>query len=323
MKKTSFTLGFDLGGTKLASALLNNKGEIIDFIKMPVHMKREGSAAATQKRILNLMSDIAMDFKNRFPRETSGAHFKGVGLASAGPLNTEEGKLINPVNYPGWKVVPIRDMLQKELDRVKFKGKVHFQHDATAAALAEGWVGGAKGMNTFALVTVGTGVGTGLIFNGMPAQSGGMGSEYGHSIVNLPGLQSAPNALHHYTVEGIASGTGLLRRAKELGFIGNSVEELVDGKDTKYEQLYKDMSWALATLCYNLSIGYNVEKIFVSGGLIKIKDLYLKEMKAHYSSMIRQMNSDFECKIEIAKTKNHAGVIGAGYLPYLYSSSRS
>jgi Transcriptional regulator/sugar kinase len=319
--QTTFTLGFDLGGTKLASALLDNRGEIVDFIKVPVHMKSDGNALATQKRILTLMSDIAIDFKNRFPAETTGARFKGVGLASAGPLNTEQGKLVNPVNYPGWKIVPIRDMLQKELDRVKFKSKVHFQHDATAAALAEGWVGGAKGMNSFALVTVGTGVGTGLIFNGMPAQSGGMGSEYGHTVVNLPGLQMHPDRLHHNTVEGIASGTGLLRRAKEMGFAGSSIEELVIEKDEKYQPLYQDMGWALATLCYNLSIGYNVEKIFVSGGLIKIKDLYFKEMKSHYSSMIRQMNADFECKIEIAKTKNHAGVIGAGYLPYLYSKS--
>jgi glucokinase len=318
MKNMTYTIGLDLGGTKLAAALLNNKGEMIDFIKVPVDMKREGSATKTQKRVIGLMTDIAMDFKNRFPKETSGKNFLGIGLASAGPLNAEEGLLTNPVNYPGWKIVPIRDLLQKSVVAQGFKTKVYFQHDATAAALAEGWVGGAQEMASYAVVTVGTGVGSGVIFNGMPAQSRGRGSEYGHTIVDYKKLQAHPDKLHHCTVEGVASGTGLLRRATEMGFEGTSVEELVAAKDAKYQVLYKDMSLALACLCYDLSIGYNLEKIFLSGGLIKIKSLYFNEMKAHYKSLIRQFNPDFECKIDIAQTKNTAGVLGAGYLPHLY-----
>jgi glucokinase len=317
MKKMTYTIGFDLGGTKLAAALLNNKGEMLDFIKVPVDMSREGSATKTQKRVISLMTDIALDFKNRFPKETKGKNFLGVGLASAGPLNTEDGTLTHPVNYPGWKVVPIRDLLQKDIQRCGFQTKVFFQHDATAAALAEGWVGGAKKMTSYAVVTVGTGVGSGVIFNGRPAQSRGRGSEYGHTIVDYKKLQENPSKLHHCTVEGIASGTGLLRRAKELGFQGTSVEELVASPEEKYQALYKDMALALACLCYDLSIGYNLEKIFLSGGLIKIKSLYLAELKSHYKNFIRQMNPDFECPIDIAKTKNTAGILGAGYLPYL------
>jgi glucokinase len=318
MKKMTYTIGLDLGGTKLAAALLDNKGKMLDFIKVPVEMRREKSALETQKRIIELMADICLDFKNRFPKETSSKNFLGVGLASAGPLNAEEGKLINPVNYPGWKIVPIRDLVKKEIHKRGFNVPVFFQHDGTAAALAEGWVGGGQGMSSFAVVTIGTGVGSGVIFNGFPAQSRGMGSEYGHTIVDFKKLQEHPDKLHHCTVEGVASGTGLLRRAKEMGFAGKSVEELVEEKDPKYQVLFKEMSWALACLCYDLSIGYNLEQIFLSGGLIKIRNLYLKDLKAHYKNMIKQMNPAFECKIEVAKTKNDAGVLGAGYLPYLY-----
>ncbi|QDK36755.1 ROK family protein [Bdellovibrio sp. NC01] len=323
MKKQTYTIGFDLGGTKLAAALLTDKGEMLDFVKVPVDMKRENSAAKTQKRVIQLMADIALDFKKRFPKETSASVFKGIGLASAGPLNAAEGKLINPVNYPGWKIVPIRDLVEKEINKQGFKTKVFFQHDATAAALAEGWVGGAKGMASFAVVSIGTGIGSGIIFNHFPCQSQGMGSECGHLIADFNKLKNNPDKLHHCTVEGIASGTGLLRRAREMGFTGNSVEELVESKDPKYNVLYADMAWALATLCYDLSLTFNLEKIFISGGLIKIKHLYLKELKANYSKMIRQLNPMFECKIEIAKSKNHAGVLGAGYLPHLYSQKKS
>lgn len=284
-------------------------------------MTREKSAIQTQRRLFTLMADIAVDFKNRFPKETGGKSFLGIGLASAGPLNAAEGKLINPVNYPGWKVVPIRDLVEKEIQSRGFKAKVHFQHDATAAALAEGWVGAAKGMASYAVVTVGTGVGSGVIFNHFPVQSRGMGSEYGHTIVDFKNLQKHPDRLHHCTVEGFASGTGLLRRARDLGFQGQSVEDLVQvAAEEKYQALFKEMAWALACLCYDLSIGYNLEKIFLSGGLIKIKHLYFNQLKAHYKNLIQQMNPAFECKIEIAKTKNHAGVLGAGFLPHLYGN---
>lgn len=323
MKSKTFSIGFDLGGTKLASALLNEKGEMLDFIKVPVDMRREKSALKTQKRVISLMADIALDFKKRFPKETTGKTFKGIGLASAGPLNVEKGALINPVNYPGWKIVPIRDLLEKEVRSRGFKSSVYFQHDATAAALAEGWVGGGKGLHSFAVVSVGTGVGTGLIFNGSPVQSRGMGSEYGHTIVDMQKLMASPQKLHHCTVEGNASGTGLLRKAREMGFAGSSVEELLDTKDSKYDVLFKEMSWALATLCYDLSIGYNLQSIFLSGGLIKIRHLYLKDLKAYYKNMLKQMNPAFECNIQVAKTMNHAGVLGAGYLPYLHQAKKN
>ena len=317
--KTSFTIGLDLGGTKLAAALLDQHGQIIDFQKVPVELRRESSVAQTQRRIIGLMGDLTCDFKKRFPKEVSSKYFKGIGLASAGPLNVERGELIFPANFPGWKKVPLVSLLEDEIRKRGFSKRIHFQHDATAAALAEGWIGAAQKMNTFAVVTIGTGIGTGIVFNGLPAQSRGMGSEYGHTIVDFSQIQQSPKEIKYGTVEGIASGLSLLRRARQRGFHGVSVEELVADKNPKYQSLYKDMALALGCLCHNLSIGYNLEKIFLSGGLIKIRNLYLDDLKAHYKDMIRQTNPAFECKIEIAKTKNKAGVIGAGYLPYLYS----
>lgn len=320
MKKTSYTIGLDLGGTKLASALLNQNGEIIDFIKVPVEMTKDGSALKTQKRVISLMADICHDFKKRYPKETSDKLFKGVGLASAGPLDTEKGLLINPINFPGWKKVSIRDDLAKELAKQKVKTKVAFQNDAIAAALAEGWIGGAREMKTYAVVTVGTGIGTGVIFNGKPCHSKGMGSEFGHLVADMNSVMKNPKELKKFTVEGIASGTGILRRAKEMGFRGESVEELVHayraGKK-EYQILFDEMAFALAILCYDLSIGFHLDGIFLSGGLIKIKDLYLENLKSNYSNLITEFNPNFKTKITPAKTGNHAGVIGAGYLPYL------
>lgn len=320
MKKTSFSIGLDLGGTKLASALLNQNGEMLDFIKVPVEMNKDGSALRTQKRVISLMADICHDFKKRYPKETNERFFQGVGLASAGPLDTDKGLLINPINFPGWKKVSIRDDLSQALLKLKIKTSVSFQNDAIAAALAEGWIGGATKMNTFAVVTVGTGIGTGVIFNGKPCHSKGMGSEFGHLIADMSSLMKNPKDLKKYTVEGIASGTGILRRAKDVGFKGESVEELVHAYragGTNFQPLFDDMSFALAILCYDLSIGFHLDGIFLSGGLIKIKDLYFDKLKQNYSNLITTFNPNFKTKIIPAKTGNHAGVIGAGYLPYL------
>jgi glucokinase len=313
----SFTIGFDLGGTKLAAALVRDDGQILDLIKVPVEMRREKNPKAAQTRIINLMADIAVGFQRRFPRECSRKYFKGIGLASAGPLNVETGTLFHPVNYPGWKIVPIRSMVEDKVRRRGFLTRVHFQNDAIAAALAEGWLGKARGKKSYAVVTIGTGIGSKVIFQGRPCQSRGAGSEFGHTVVNLRTLQSGQAKLSDVTIEGIASGTALLRRARSLGFRGTSVEELVLRKELKFKNLFRDMAWALAALCYDLSIGFHLEGIYLSGGLIKIKPVFFKEMQTHYKLMIQSFNPMFACPISVAKTRNRAGVLGAAFLPYL------
>jgi glucokinase len=319
-KKKQFSIGLDLGGTKLAAGLVDEAGNLIDEIKIPVEMNRENSAILTQKRVLSLMADISLDFKRRFPKECSAPYFAGIGLASAGPLNTKTGQLIHPVNYPGWKVVPIRDNLSTELKKRNFNTTVKFQNDAIAAALAEGWVGGARGLETFVVVTVGTGIGSGVIVHGQPCHTQGMGSEFGHLLVNLANVQKNPKLLDDFTVEGIASGTGLLRRAHQMGFKGSSVESLVmalEGGAKEYKILFDDMAWALAALCFNLSIGFRVEKILISGGLLKIKHLFLPALKKNYHQLVTGSYRAFKAPVQIAQGGTHAGVVGAAYLPYI------
>lgn len=321
MKKASFTIGLDLGGTKLAAALVDQRGEIVESLKVPVGIRAEEKPKAAQKRLVNLMAEISGDFRRRYPGEFK--RLKGIGLASAGPLNVETGELLNPVNFRNWKTVPVRRLLQEELKRIGISAPVSFQNDAIAASLAEGWVGGAKGLTSYAVVTVGTGIGTGVIFQGQPCQTRGMGSEFGHLIFNGGNIGKEPRAF--LSVEGVASGTGILRRAKQEGFDGFSVEELcqrIETGETKWMSLFDEMSQALAALCYSLSIGFHLEGIFFSGGLIKVRDLYFNQTKKRYKELISDFNPHFECPIQIAKTKQAAGVVGAAYLPYLALPSR-
>jgi glucokinase len=315
--RMSYTVGLDLGGTKLAAALVDSRGKIISFKKQSILNLKSTTPHKAQNGIVNLMVQMIAELKSE--NLSLFKKLKGVGLASAGPLNVEKGILINPANFSGWKTVPIQEMLSAALKKNHLPHQVYFQNDAIAAALAEGWIGGAKGLKNFAVVTVGTGIGSGVIFNKRPLQFNGMGSEFGHIIVENSKIESA-SKLHFFTVEGIASGTAILRRAIHLGFKGFSIEELVSemnsGK-TQYHALFDDAADALAGLCYNLSIGLNLEAILFSGGLIKIRNLYFDRMKKRYAELIKEMNPAFQCPVQIAKCLNKAGVIGAAHLPYM------
>lgn len=317
--KTSYSIGLDLGGTKLATALVDSHGKIIEYNKFPLELNKTKSPQEAKMKVIGFMQSACEDYKRRYPVETSSKNFVGIGLASAGPLNVAHGELIDPSNFPGWKRFKIVNELKKALNKSKWTPKIYFQNDAIAAAYAEKWVGAAKQNNSFVVVTVGTGIGTGVIFNNIPCQTDGMGSEWGHLLVDVKGMQQHNTPITDHTVEGIASGTALLKRAKAIGFKGNSVEELVaeNANSDKYSFLYDDMAWALASLCYSLSMGFHLDKILFSGGLIKIKNLYWDKTKKIYADMICARNPAFIAPLAIAKAGNKAGVIGAASLPYL------
>lgn len=314
-----YSIGIDLGGTKLATALVNSNGKIIEHGKFPLGLADTASPKAAKVKVMRLIKDACLDYKMRYPTQTSPANFSGIGLASAGPLNVQDGELIDPSNFPGWKKFKIVDELKSGLAEHSWKPKIFFQNDAIAAAFAEKWIGAASECRSFVVITVGTGIGTGVIFNGLPCQTGGMGSEWGHVLIDIKGRQRAGASIVDHTVEGIASGTALLKRARALGFTGNSVEELVVAhkKNNQYKTLFDDMAWALASLCYSLSLGFHLDKILFSGGLIKIKDLYWAQTRKYYSQLINEKNPAFKAPIEVAKAGNLAGVLGAASLPFL------
>jgi glucokinase len=331
-KRAKFTVGIDLGGTKAAAALVDSQGKIIAEVfrptvpdrlktmdprashKAPIGaMVKEHIAyvvGAMAEAVVGLLKD-----KNLHPSE-----IHGIGLASAGPMNIEKGTLDYPSNFLGWKVVPLVDLLKKRLAKDGIRLPVSFQNDAIAAALGEGWVGSARGDETYAIITVGTGIGTGVIFNGRPAQSRGMGSEWGHMMVDCRGSRTADSdALYVRTVEGLASGTGLIRRARARGFVGETASDLAQAAsagDAMALELFAEASEALASLMYSLSIGFHPERFVFSGGMLAIKEMYLPQAKELYKRMMQDY-PDFAAPITTAKLGTRAGVIGAARLPYL------
>lgn len=325
-----YSVGIDLGGTKVLAALVDPDGNIVKQSRRPTvppwlaeQDPSKGSHVLSPTEIkkhiayvIFAMADAAVEVMSDIKKDEC----IGVGLASAGPMNIEKGTLEYPSNFKGWKIVPIVELLEKELRVRGVRASVHFQNDAIASALGEGWIGRARSCHTYAVVTVGTGIGSGVIFNGKPAQSGGMGSEWGHVLVNIPGIAGDPDSFAERSVEGIASGTGLIRRARARGFKGNTTADLADAARSGNKvalDLFSDCSEALASLMYSLSLGFHPQKFVISGGMLKIRELYLPRAIKLYKELITRKNPNFKAPVEIAQLGTEAGVIGAAYLPYL------
>lgn len=328
--KNIYTIGIDLGGTKVATALVDHTGKPhaearratvpSDLAHLnPRNLTPNPSAKDVRKHIQYVIDSIVSAVEEVASHAPRNAVIGGIGLASAGPMNIERGTLNHPSNLIGWKVVPIIDLLTKRLQQKKIHAPLGFQNDAIAAALGEGWTGRAAECQTYAMITVGTGIGTGVILNGRPAQSRGMGSEWGHVLARTEGLLDDRNNFYERTIEGLASGTGLIRQARKLGFNGgmHDLARAAEDRDAMALQLFRGAAEALAAIFFNLSIGFHPEIIVISGGMLEIRKYFLPEASALYRDLMREHYPDFITPIKIAKLSTRAGVIGAARLPHL------
>src|SRR3984893_6831739 len=153
MKNESrIVVGVDIGGTKVAAGLVNAKGEILAHNRTPMVTSGAPSdgLAAVSKAIGELFPDIA-----------SQNQIAAIGVCAPGPLNPDTGTILNPPNLTIWHNYP----LAEEMRRL-YKGPVRVDHDANAAALAEAKWGAGRGYRNIFYATIGTGIGTGIIFDG-------------------------------------------------------------------------------------------------------------------------------------------------------------
>src|SRR5262249_53220706 len=152
-------LSYDLGGTKVAVGVVDEKGKVLDELRVPVVIQEGKTAVIRQLGVLG----------NELLRKHRG--IKRVGMASAGPVDPVKGLLLDPTNFVtaagGWGKTPITRLLSE-----KVKRPVRLENDAAAAILAEHWVGAAKKYDNAMILTLGTGLGVGVIANGELVRAG-------------------------------------------------------------------------------------------------------------------------------------------------------
>lgn len=173
------SLSVDIGGTKCAVGLVTREGELIDRTSVPVNPRDTAE---------DLFTDIAEAVEQQLvrARDHHGVSPSTAGVACAGP-STQNLEFVSPLNIPQWRDFPLRERL------IGITGLPVFgDGDAKALALAEGWVGGARGVDNFMAMVVSTGVGGGIVLNGqlLEGNSGNAG-HIGHVVVEPNGRRCA------------------------------------------------------------------------------------------------------------------------------------
>ncbi len=301
-------IGVDLGGTNIVSAIVDQKGRVLGKDKRPT-LARLG-AVGVMNRIVD--SIYAASSESRL----SWASHLAVGLGSPGPLDPQKGIIIYTPNL-NWHNVRIVDYLQKKVEK-----KVVLENDANLAALGETWVGAGKGEKVVLCLTLGTGVGGGLILEGKIFEGAwGVSNHIGHIVVD-PNGPKAPYG-NRGILEQYVSATGIVRLAKKAGLKPHQGEP----KEARIFQKMAEKGNRKAILVYDLAgkmlgVGLttalhllNPSVVIFSGGVSAAGSLLLKpmfrELKARcFKSHLKGV------KFKMAKLGDNMGVIGAARLAW-------
>jgi glucokinase len=196
----ALVVGVDIGGTKVAVGLVNGAGEIKRQARAP--MSANGSAEDGVKAVI---SAIDLLFVNE---QDAKKLVRGIGVCSPGPLDPKTGVIINPPNLPCWRKFPLAEKMSQHFDV-----PVKVDNDGNAAALAEYRWGAGRGYRNVFYATIGTGIGTGIVFDGKIYHGRtGAAAEGGHVSIDYRGPRCACGK--HGCIEVLAAGPAIARRAR-------------------------------------------------------------------------------------------------------------
>ena len=198
--RSPIVVGVDIGGTKVAAGLVNAEGEILAQSRTP--MLTAGAPS-------NGLAAVATAIGGLFPDASSQREIAAIGVCAPGPLNPRTGVIINPPNLAIWHNYP----LAEEMRRL-YNVPVRVDNDANAAALAEARWGAGRGYRNLFYATVGTGIGTGIILDGLIFHGKtGAAAEGGHLGIDRNG--PVCNCGKRGCIEALAAGPAIARRARQ------------------------------------------------------------------------------------------------------------
>lgn len=227
-------IGIDIGGTKCAVVLGNERGEIVRKLRFPTQGRDE-----TLERIFESADELRAD------------RAAAIGVSCGGPLDSRKGVILGPPNLPGWDEVPIAAMLKE-----RFQVPANLRNDADACAVAEWRFGAGRGCENMIFLTFGTGLGAGLILNGRLYEGAcGMAGEVGHVRLFEEGHTGYGKAGSY---EGYLSGGGMAQYG--LGSAAALAGMAADG-DERALALWKQTGAYLGRLLAMLIDTLNPERI--------------------------------------------------------------
>ena len=205
-----FYAGIDLGGTNIKCGVVDDQGRPLAYVATDSQIERgpEQGARRMADTVRQAISEAGLTMQQ----------IASVGLATPGTMDIPSGMLLHPVNLPGWHDFPIRDRVAHYTQR-----PVVYANDANAAAFGEFWVGSGAQYHSMIMLTLGTGVGGGIIVNGETIDGeNSHGSECGHIIIDCRDDARVCSCGHTGHLEAYASATALARRTHQALDTGRS-----------------------------------------------------------------------------------------------------
>jgi glucokinase len=313
MAKSNIVVGVDIGGTNTKLGFVTEQGECIKEARF-----KTLDYLQSNKFFIQLVKSI----KERYGNLEKNYNLVGIGIGA--PNGNYYRKTIeNPPNLP-WGVIDVEKILKKSFDV-----RVALTNDANAAAIGEQFFGSGKGMKDFIMITLGTGLGSGIIVNGQLVHGyDGFAGELGHINYERNGRQCTCGLKG--CLEAYASGSGIVRTAKELLIqpsVKSNLRKYSDKKLTS-ELIYKEALKGdiIALQCFELTgkaLGSmladavavtNPEAIFLFGGLAKAGDLIIKPTKKYLKE---NLFTPFIGKVKVLQsglTNVNAAVLGSAAL---------
>lgn len=328
--EAQFSLGVDLGGTNLRVAAYRGGLQLEELISLPTRLSQG------RERVVHDLKDAVIALRSRFakPGETIG-----IGVGSPGPLELPAGIIRNPPNLPGWDGFQLREAIESAIGQPIF-----LESDANAAALAEFELGSARaaGIHSLCMLTLGTGVGNGIVLNGRIWHgNNGMAGEAGHVSIDLNGPACPCGS--RGCVELFASATAVVRMAKEgndpslkasisappAEWTARMVAGAAEAGNAAAQAIFRRVGVAVGYALGSTANILNLPLYVVAGGLSNAWDLFAPAM---FEEMRRcsyvyrptaaepgePLDAPGRSFVRRAELGSDAGILGACLLPFTH-----
>ena len=318
MSSQQFIIGVDLGGTNIVIGALSDDGSTQVGMRSEPTRAEDGADGVIRRMAVMVGSTI-----ETLIRETgcSRSDIRGVGIGAPGPLDRERGVVLLTPNL-GWTEVPLRDRMS-ELTGLP----ATLDNDANCATFGEWWIGAARGARNVIGMTIGTGIGGGLIIDGrLYHGSHDVAGEIGHTTIDQTGRRCGCG--NYGCLEAYASGPAIAERAREaLYFDDDSIlSQLVDGNlsaitaqivydaaargDAIAREVVRDTARFLGTGIANLLNILNPDVVVIAGGVTQAGDALFTPLRAEVRRRAFKPAVD-SCRIVPGELPGTAGVVGA------------
>ncbi len=300
---SAYSIGIDLGGTNLRVAAIDSGGQILDKVS---------EAAVFDSGPEHIAGEIARVVDT--VRTKIGPNgLAGVGIGVPGYIDMDAGIVIGSANLPFFEGFPVRDRIQQHLGT-----PILLENDANAAALGEMWMGAGKEVKDLILLTLGTGIGGGIVSGGKVLHGfKGMAGEFGHMTVfpdgNPCGCGNCGCLEKHASASAIAAMGRMMHFGREIKTAADVYALALEG-NPRAKRVFESMGRALGIAVANLINVFNFPLYLVSGGPLPAWDFFSPAMFGEISKR------SFTCsrtgtRVERALLGADAGLFGAAYLP--------